>query len=43
MERWPPSTYSGKSKDLYSNDEPVVILQALGTPDERLTEDDLTM
>ena len=25
-ERWPPSTYSGKSKDLYSNDEPVVIL-----------------
>src|SRR5688500_8328521 len=26
VERWPPSTYSGKSKDLYSNDEPVVIL-----------------
>ena len=25
-ERWPPSTYSGKQKDLYSNDEPVVIL-----------------
>ncbi len=25
-ERWPPSTYSGKSKDLYSNGEPVVIL-----------------
>jgi glyoxylase-like metal-dependent hydrolase (beta-lactamase superfamily II) len=25
-ERWPPSVYSGKSKDLYSNDEPVVIL-----------------
>jgi hypothetical protein len=24
-ERWPPSTFSGKSKDLYSNDEPVVI------------------
>ena len=27
VERWPPSTYSGKQKDLYSNDEPVVILQ----------------
>ena len=26
VERWPPSTYSGKSKDLYSNDEPVVVL-----------------
>ena len=26
VERWPPSTYSGKSKDLYSNNEPVVIL-----------------
>lgn len=26
VERWPPSVYSGKSKDLYSNDEPVVIL-----------------
>ena len=26
VERWPPSTYSGKSKDLYSNDEPVVLL-----------------
>ena len=26
VERWPPSTFSGKSKDLYSNDEPVVIL-----------------
>ena len=25
-ERWPPSTYSVKQKDLYSNDEPVVIL-----------------
>ena len=25
-ERWPPSVYSGKQKDLYSNDEPVVIL-----------------
>ena len=25
-ERWPPSVYSGKSKDLSSNDEPVVIL-----------------
>jgi cyclase len=26
VERWPPSTYPGKSKDLFSNDEPVVIL-----------------
>ena len=26
VERWPPSVYSGKSKDLSSNDEPVVIL-----------------
>ena len=26
VERWPPSVYSGKSKDLYSNDEPVVVL-----------------
>jgi len=26
VERWPPSVYSGKSKDLYLNDEPVVIL-----------------
>jgi len=25
-ERWPPSVYSGKQKDLYSNDEPVIIL-----------------
>jgi len=25
-ERWPPSTYSVRQKDLYSNDEPVVIL-----------------
>jgi cyclase len=25
-ERWPPSVYSGKQKDLYSNDEPVVVL-----------------
>jgi hypothetical protein len=25
-ERWPPSTFSGKQKDLYSNNEPVVIL-----------------
>lgn len=25
-ERWPPSVYSSKQKDLYSNDEPVVIL-----------------
>jgi glyoxylase-like metal-dependent hydrolase (beta-lactamase superfamily II) len=27
VERWPPSVFSGKQKDLYSNDEPVVILQ----------------
>jgi cyclase len=26
VERWPPSVFSGKQKDLYSNDEPVVIL-----------------
>jgi glyoxylase-like metal-dependent hydrolase (beta-lactamase superfamily II) len=25
-DRWPPSTFHGKQKDLYSNDEPVVIL-----------------
>jgi glyoxylase-like metal-dependent hydrolase (beta-lactamase superfamily II) len=25
-ERWPPSVFSGKQKDLYSNNEPVVIL-----------------
>jgi glyoxylase-like metal-dependent hydrolase (beta-lactamase superfamily II) len=25
-ERWPPSVFSGRQKDLYSNDEPVVIL-----------------
>jgi len=25
-ERWPPSVFSGKQKDLYSNDEPVVIM-----------------
>jgi cyclase len=25
-ERWPPSVFSGKQKDLYSNDEPVVVL-----------------
>jgi cyclase len=25
-DRWPPSTYPGKSKDLYSNDEPVIIM-----------------
>jgi glyoxylase-like metal-dependent hydrolase (beta-lactamase superfamily II) len=24
-DRWPPSTYPGKQKDLYSNDEPVII------------------
>jgi cyclase len=27
VDRWPPSTYPGKSKDLSSNDEPVVILR----------------
>jgi glyoxylase-like metal-dependent hydrolase (beta-lactamase superfamily II) len=26
VERWPPSVFSGKQKDLYSNDEPVVVL-----------------
>jgi glyoxylase-like metal-dependent hydrolase (beta-lactamase superfamily II) len=26
VERWPPSVYSGRQKDLYSNNEPVVIL-----------------
>ena len=26
VDRWPPSTYPGKQKDLSSNDEPVVIL-----------------
>jgi hypothetical protein len=26
VDRWPPSTYPGKQKDLYSNDEPVVVL-----------------
>jgi glyoxylase-like metal-dependent hydrolase (beta-lactamase superfamily II) len=26
VERWPPSVYSGKQKDLHSNDEPVVVL-----------------
>jgi glyoxylase-like metal-dependent hydrolase (beta-lactamase superfamily II) len=25
-ERWPPSVFSGKQKDLYMNDEPVVVL-----------------
>jgi glyoxylase-like metal-dependent hydrolase (beta-lactamase superfamily II) len=25
-DRWPPNTYPGKQKDLYSNDEPVVIM-----------------
>ena len=25
-DRWPPNTYPGKSKDMYSNDEPVVML-----------------
>jgi glyoxylase-like metal-dependent hydrolase (beta-lactamase superfamily II) len=25
-DRWPPSTFHGRQKDLYSNDEPVVIL-----------------
>jgi glyoxylase-like metal-dependent hydrolase (beta-lactamase superfamily II) len=27
VDRWPPSTYPGKQKDLSSNDEPVVILR----------------
>jgi glyoxylase-like metal-dependent hydrolase (beta-lactamase superfamily II) len=27
-ERWPPSVFSGRQKDLYSNDEPVVVLRA---------------
>ena len=26
VDRWPPSVFSGKQKDLHSNDEPVVIL-----------------
>ena len=26
VERWPPSVFSGRQKDLYSNDEPVVVL-----------------
>jgi hypothetical protein len=26
-ERWPPSVFSGRQKDLYSNDEPVAILR----------------
>jgi glyoxylase-like metal-dependent hydrolase (beta-lactamase superfamily II) len=26
VERWPPSVYSGKQKDIHSNDEPVVVL-----------------
>jgi glyoxylase-like metal-dependent hydrolase (beta-lactamase superfamily II) len=26
VERWPPSVFSGRQKDLHSNDEPVVIL-----------------
>jgi glyoxylase-like metal-dependent hydrolase (beta-lactamase superfamily II) len=25
-DRWPPNTYPGKSKDLYSNDEPVIVM-----------------
>src|SRR5262245_25959271 len=25
-DRWPPNTYPGKSKDFYSNDEPVVVM-----------------
>ncbi len=28
VERWPPSVFSGRQKDLYSNYEPVVVLQA---------------
>lgn len=27
VDRWPPSTYPGKQKDLSSNDEPVVVLR----------------
>ena len=27
VERWPPSVFSGRQKDLYSNDEPVAILR----------------
>jgi glyoxylase-like metal-dependent hydrolase (beta-lactamase superfamily II) len=26
-ERWPPSVFSGRQKDLHSNDEPVVVMQ----------------
>jgi cyclase len=26
-ERWPPSVFSGRQKDLYSNDEPVVVIR----------------
>jgi glyoxylase-like metal-dependent hydrolase (beta-lactamase superfamily II) len=36
VERWPPSVYSGKQKDLYSNNEPVVVLHA----DKAVTEGD---
>jgi glyoxylase-like metal-dependent hydrolase (beta-lactamase superfamily II) len=25
-DRWPPNTYPGKSKDMYSNDEPVIMM-----------------
>jgi cyclase len=25
-DRWPPNTYPGKSKDMYSNDEPVIVM-----------------
>jgi cyclase len=30
-DRWPPNTYPGKQKDMYSNDEPVVILHVPNT------------
>jgi glyoxylase-like metal-dependent hydrolase (beta-lactamase superfamily II) len=33
-ERWPPSVFSGKQKDIHSNDEPVVILHAPGAVTE---------
>src|SRR5262245_8476792 len=29
-DRWPPNTYPGKSKDMYSNDEPVIMMNVPG-------------
>jgi glyoxylase-like metal-dependent hydrolase (beta-lactamase superfamily II) len=29
-DRWPPNTYPGKSKDMYSNDEPVIMMHVPG-------------